>query len=168
MTTHNKVSYSLTDKLLELAGIALSIAIILLPMVYYAGLPDEIPTHFNFKGLPDAWSHKSAFWSLPVIAVVLYLGLSLLNYFMVMKQNVKISGNNDHKMLQQVLRLMQVLKLSLNIGFLYIIFGTIRVAQGDAQGLGIWFLPVFIIVMTFVPLIFVVKIAANTGAGKRK
>jgi uncharacterized membrane protein len=168
MTTHNKVSYSLTDKILEVAGIASSIAIIILPMIYYAGLPEEIPTHFNFKGLPDAWSHKSAFWSLPVIAVVLYCGLSLLNYFMVMKQNVNISEKNDPEILRQVLRLMQVLKLCLNMGFLYIIYGTIRVALGSAEGLGIWFLPVFIIAMTFVPLIFVVKIAANASIGKRK
>jgi uncharacterized membrane protein len=168
MTSNNKVSYSFTDKVLEVVGVASSIAIIIFPMIYYADLPAEIPTHFNFKGEPDDWGSRASIWLLPVIAIVMYVVLSLLNYFLVLKQSINTSDKPNPETLQQVLSLMQVLKLSLNLSFLYIVFATIRVALGSAEGPGIWFLPVFVVLLTILPLFFVLKIAANSGSVKRK
>jgi len=168
MKSKVKNQYSLTDKVLELAGIVTSLVITIVPYLYYAELPDEIPNHFNFKGLPDAWGHKSSIWALPVIAVVLYIGLSVMNYFLFIKQDVNPMVTDDNKILKQVLHLMQYLKLALNLGFLYIVIATIQVAFGKADGLGVWFLPVFIILMTVLPLFFVIKIAASSAVGKRK
>jgi hypothetical protein len=98
----------------------------------------------------------------------MYVVLSLLNYFLVLKQSINTSDKPNPETLQQVLSLMQVLKLSLNLSFLYIVFATIRVALGSAEGLGIWFLPVFVVLLTILPLFFVLKIAANSGSVKRK
>ncbi len=168
MKSQDNIRYSFLGKMLEVAGIASLIAIVFLPLINYAGLPDEIPSHFNFKGLPDAWSSKSSIWALPIIAAVLYIGLSALNFFLLKKQIAKNSGNNNPAVLGQVLRLMQTLKLSLNIGFLYIVYATIQVSHESFEGLGLWFLPVYLMVMIILPLIFIVKIAgiSTTKSGK--
>jgi hypothetical protein len=40
-------------------------------------LPDRIPTHINTLGVPDAWTTRSSLEILPVIAIVVYLALSV-------------------------------------------------------------------------------------------
>jgi len=55
--------------------------LILLPLVYLAtmwhSLPEIIPTHFNFKGISDGWSHKS---SLIIFTVALNVGIYFLMF----------------------------------------------------------------------------------------
>ena len=46
---------------------------ILLGLALYDQLPDMVPTHFNFQGVPDGWSSK------PVAVFGLPLFLALLN-----------------------------------------------------------------------------------------
>lgn len=168
MTKNHPFSISLADKVLEVAGLATFIAIIALPAVFYADLPEEIPTHFNFKGQPDAWGSKSSVWLLPAVAAVLYIGLSVLNYFLWVKPPGQASGKNDLQVFGQVFQLLQTLKFLLNLSFVYIISATIRVALRMAEGLGVWFLPVFITVMTVIPLFYLVKIAGKTTSSNKR
>jgi uncharacterized membrane protein len=44
-------------------------------------LPDHIPTHFDQLGHADAWTTPSSFEALPVIAVIVYLVLSVVTAF---------------------------------------------------------------------------------------
>jgi len=60
---------------------------------------------------------------------------------------------------------MQIIKLMLSVAFAYILWQTIRVSLGEAEGLGVWFLPAFIVLMTFLPIVFLVT---NVGKQKKK
>src|SRR5437764_7300717 len=50
-----------TNLALEVAVIALTIAPILILVYYYPQLPERLPTHWNWAGEPDRWTHKSYF-----------------------------------------------------------------------------------------------------------
>ena len=49
----------------------------------YGGLPDRIPTHFNFAGKPDAWSNKNvfSFFLLPAVQTFLVILLVWLRKY---------------------------------------------------------------------------------------
>jgi len=164
MNTEQAIQFKLTDKILEVAGIVATLALILLPFAFYSHLPDEIPTHFGFKGLPDGFGNKGSIWSLPIIGTLLYIGLSLLNYFVVVKNKPNSREKYGQPIAQEsILRLMQIIKLFLSSAFAFIIWKTIQVSLGNADGLGVWFLPTFIVLMTFLPIIFLI-----TSVGKSR
>lgn len=154
----NRPGNQLADKLLEIIGISGIIVLIALPATFYNSLPDEIPTHFGFTGKPDDFGGKAAIWMLPTIGVVMYAGLAFLNYFLVRKNiALKINPGAGEKQKQSAFRLLQFLKAILAISFAYIEFGTIQTALGRADGLGVWFLPVFIILLILGPVIFLIR-----------
>jgi uncharacterized membrane protein len=62
-----------TNLALEVAVAALTIAPILLLVYYYPQLPERIPTHWNWKGEPDAWTQKTYFSIFSLAAVLVYL-----------------------------------------------------------------------------------------------
>jgi len=158
MEENTRPGSSITDKLLETLGIAGIITLIVLPAVFYNQLPQEIPTHFGIKGTPDDFGDKATIWLLPVIGVVLYAGLAFLNYFLVRREITSKIGLNVGKYQKQgAFNLLQFVKAILAISFAYIEFATIQTALSRAEGLGVWFLPSFIIVLTFVPIAFLTR-----------
>lgn len=165
MNTQQNIRFPLTDKILEVAGIAATLSLIILPFTWYRELPFEIPTHYGFNGIPDGFGNKGSIWGLPIIGVLLYIGLSLLNYFVIVKNKVKSGGiKGDSIARGNILRLMQIIKLILSVSFAYIVWRTIRVGLGESEGLGAWFLPTFIVLMTFLPIVFLM---ISTGKSKK-
>jgi len=158
MTTHSMIPFPLTDKILELAGIVAALVLIIIPFAFYDKLPDEIPTHFGINGTPDGFAPKATIWGLPVVGLILWLGLTLLNYFVIMKNDLNPSQKNKLSVAREkVLRLMQIIKLMLSMSFAFILWKTIQVSLGTADGLGVWFLPAFIVVLTFLPIVFLIS-----------
>lgn len=118
---------------MKISGILLIVNTLLLIVIWiftgvkYAGLPDIIPTHFNFQGKVDGESGKETIWILAGIATFVHFiffrasrnpGSPLLN--------VPQSFRN-----KQTLKLyLFSLELPVMILFLDIIIESIRVAEG--------------------------------------
>src|SRR5947209_1910952 len=67
-----------TNLALEGAVVALTITPILVLVYYYPQLPERIPTHWNWRGLPDQWTRKSYFSVFSLAGVLVYMqGLML-------------------------------------------------------------------------------------------
>lgn len=79
----NRIRYSATAKTLEVIGWLALAVLILIPAFWHSRLPEQIPTHFGFSGLPDDYSGKAAIWALPVVGTFLFLLLSAINLFIV-------------------------------------------------------------------------------------
>jgi uncharacterized membrane protein len=149
-----KVQLTTTDKLLELLGWGVLLALWVWTGTSYSNLPDTIPTHFNATGEADGFGRKASIVSLPVVATLLYIGLTLLNRVPhifnfptpVTQENALIQYTNATRMIRS-------LKFILVLVFAGISFQTIK----QADGLGVWFLPVTL-GLIFLPLIyFVIK-----------
>jgi len=152
------VQLTTTDKLLELLGWGVLLALWVWTGMSYSNLPNTIPTHFNAAGEADDYGRKASIFGLPVVASLLYIGLTLLNRVPhifnfptpVTQENALIQNTNATRMIRS-------LKLILVVVFGGISFQTIQQANGETDGLGVWFLPVTL-GLIFLPLIyFVIK-----------
>lgn len=109
---------------------------------HYGELPAEIPIHYNAAGVPDGYGEKQDVWALPVIAIALFGGLLTLEK--------KTKTPLEKKVIKG-------LNVAIVLTFSYLQFKTFSVALHQSEGLGKWFLPVFISVMTIVPLLLILK-----------
>ena len=142
------------DKLVDILGWIILLALWALTITNYSSLPDTIPTHFNAAGEADGFGSKVTILSLPVIATLLFIGLTVLNrYPHSFNYPTAITQDNALRLYTLATRMLRYLKLVLVLVFGGIEFMTIQNATGKAAGLGVWFLPLTL-VLIFLPLIY--------------
>lgn len=156
MTSRPRIrpEFSAADRILEIAGWAVLLIFWIFTVNGFMTLPDVIPTHFDAAGHPDNTGHKITILIIPVAATILYSGMTLLNrYPHIFNFVVGITEENALRQYRIATRMIRYLKFILVIIFFYIAWIMQSVATGISPGLGIWFVPVTM-VLVFVPLIF--------------
>jgi len=153
-----KLELTTADKTFEIIGWLLIVAIWVLTFTNYSNLPETIPTHYNGAGQADGFGGKATILTLPLIATILFIGLTILNKFPhVFNYPTNITHDNAFRQYTNATRLIRYLKLIIIFIFGLIAFKTIQNANGEADGLGVWFLPLTL-GLIFIPLIyFVIK-----------
>lgn len=153
-----KLQLTTSDKVIEWKGWGVLLLTWVLLFVYYPSLSDEIPIHYNAKGEIDAWGSKTHFLMLPIISTLLLVGLTTLNKFPhVFNYPVTITERNALKQYTNATRLIRYLKLVISVVFAVILLQTSRSAKGEIDGLGSWFLPLFLLSVFSVLIYAVVK-----------
>jgi uncharacterized membrane protein len=156
MTDRPKLKLELTtfDKTLEILGWTSILSIWFLTITNYTNLPDTIPIHYNGAGQADGFGGKETILTLPLIATVLFVGLTILNMFPhIFNYPINITPDNALRQYTNATRLIRYLKLIIVVIFGLIAFKTIQNANGQADGLGSWFLPMTL-GLIFIPLTF--------------
>jgi uncharacterized membrane protein len=159
METRPKINVSLSplDKILEAIGKVLIIIIWGLTVFVYFKLPTIIPTHFNTSGKPDGFGDKLTILILPIIATLLYFGLSKLNQSpQSFNYITPITEEKAEKQYTIATRMLQILKIALLIIFSYLILFTYLTTIGFTNGLGVGFLP-FTLGVAMIPIIFYIR-----------
>src|SRR5689334_19196218 len=107
-----KLKLSLADKVIEVAGFLALGFLWTLTVSNFSSLPEIIPTHFNGAGEVDDYGSKNMILILPVIATILFAGLTFLNKFPhLFNYPTEITGENAEKQYRSATRLMRCLKL---------------------------------------------------------
>lgn len=152
-----KIELTIADKTFEIIGWLLIISVWGLTITNYANLPDTIPNHYNGAGQADGFGGKETILTLPLIATVLFVGLTVLNKFPhILNYPTSITQDNALRQYTNATRMIRYLKLIIVVIFEIIIFKTIQNANGE-EGLGICFLPLTL-GLIFIPLsYFLVK-----------
>ena len=151
-----KLKLTTTDKAFEVLGWLFILSIWVLTLTNYTNLPDTIPTHFNGAGQADGFGHKAMILILPVIATILYVGLTALNKFPhAFNYPTTITNDNALKQYTYATQLVRYLKLMVVLVFGGIALQTIRYVNGHTNGLGVWFLPLAL-ALIFIPILFFV------------
>ena len=146
------------DKLVDLLGWIILLALWALTITHYSTLPDTIPTHFNGAGEADGFGSKASIIGLPFIATLLFIGLTVLNrYPHSFNYPSPVTQNNALRLYTLATRMLRYLKLVLVLVFGGIEFMTIQNATGKAAGLGVWFLPLTLVLIFFPLIYFVIK-----------
>ena len=164
MEARPKIKLDLTtaDKTIEIVGWFLVVAVWGLTITNYSNLPDTIPTHYNGAGQTDGFGGKAIILTLPLIATILFIGMTILNKFPhVFNYPTNITQANAFRQYTNATRLIRYLKLVIVLIFGLIAFKTIQNANGEADGLGIWFLPLTM-GLIFIPLTYFINKAFKT------
>ncbi len=105
-------------------------------MINYGSLPEQIPTHYNFSGRPDAWGSRFTLWLPVAIMAVVYALMSLLvrapHHF---NYPWKITAENAPRQYQLACLMITALKTIIVWLFTWIILTTIRLADGGEANL---------------------------------
>lgn len=149
-----------TDKLVEVLGWIILLALWGWTITHYSSLPGTIPTHFNAAGKADGFGGKATILSLPLIASLLFIGITVLNrYPHSFNYPTAITQDNALRQYTLATRMLRYLKLVLVLVFGGIEFMTIQNATGKAAGLGAWFLPLTLVLVFFPLIYFLIKSA---------
>ncbi len=116
-------------------------------------LPNIIPIHFNGAGKADGYGNKLTILILPIIATIIYVGITQLNkYPHIFNYITKITEDNAQKQYSIATRMLRFLKLGIIIIFSVIVLSTYLTTIGVVSGLGYWFLP-FTYALLLIPTI---------------
>lgn len=119
-------------------------------------LPESIPVHYNLTGKPDQYGSKASIFILPAIGTVLYFGLGWLSkYPHIFNYVTQITEKNARVQYTIATRTIRVLKVTILSLFSVIIFVTILTAVGVINGLGVWFIPLVLILLLIPTIVFV-------------
>ncbi len=118
--------------------------LILTGMLVYTGvsfgtLPESIPTHFGPSGAPDDFGGKWTIWTMPLIAFLLTVMLTLLTrYPHTFNYLTIITEENAEYQYRLARMLMHWLTIFVNLLFFLIQHSTIQVAFGKSEGLDMY------------------------------
>lgn len=142
------------DKVIEFFAWVGLILMWFITLEAYSDLPDQIPMHFNGKGVVDKMGSKESIFVAPVITTLLFAGLTVLNnYPHLFNYPVTITPKNAPEQYANAQRLMRIIKVAVVIIFLLLTYRTIEISKGAPASLGAWFLP-FVFGVTTLPLIW--------------
>ncbi len=160
MNRPKKIKIKLTklDKIVEIAGWAIIIAIWLLLWLHYFDLPEEIPTHYNIHGKADAYGAKYNLFFLPIIATILFVSITILNrYPHIFNYPTPITKENALRQYTLATRLIRGTKLLTSILFLIIMLNTTNISQVSAGRLNLWMIFAVIFLIFIFLIIYVIK-----------
>lgn len=153
-----KIGMSNADRVIEFvsaSGLILMFAIMLL---YYSKLPSTIPQHYNASGEPDAFGNKSTVWILPILAFAVYSILTAaLKYSHRFNFPYEITEENAERQYKNSVLMLRILKLIIVFGFCYLTYATVQNGLGEMNGIGVMFLPVFLVMVFGVNAIFIYR-----------
>jgi len=144
METRPKIKLILSplDNKLELTGKIFLVVLWALTVYTFLKMPTIIPTHFNISGQADDYGNKLTLLILPLLATIIYFGLTQLNkYPHIFNYMTKITEENAQKQYTIATRMLRFLKLAILVIFSSTILFTYLTTIGVTNGLGFWFLP---------------------------
>jgi uncharacterized membrane protein len=116
----------------------------------YNALPETIPTHFNFRGMPDGWGGKGGIWIFPGMGIGLYIlitGVSLAlaavgdpKKMINLPSDIKarIGEAQAEELRTFLVRALLAIKIVVLGMEAYLVNASINVALGQADGIGMW------------------------------
>ncbi|CAH1199014.1 hypothetical protein PAECIP111893_01208 [Paenibacillus plantiphilus] len=153
---------SVPKTLLERLHDSISVVVLVYSVVYlilrWTDLPETIPIHFDGHGNADGWGSRAFLLFMPLLTIVLFIGLSLLSKIPHKFNYLRpITAQNAAHQYRTAKSLLSWIKVELVILFGYLQWSTIQNAAGHSSGLGIWLLPVTLIVIFGTVIIHIVR-----------
>ena len=160
-----KTKFRKADFILEALAILALIATWVFPVITYNSLANTIPTHFGLKGEADGWGSKSVIFLLPVINILLFTGLTILNkYPHKFNYPVKVTEENAILLYNKGTRFLRILKVS--VVLLFLLIESFICSSSQYKQLPIWFLPLVLMVPVLLPIVLAFSFSPSFSSGK--
>lgn len=163
-----KVALEPIDTILEATTAAILIAVWIYVIVSYATLPENIPTHVNFKGEVDGIGNKVSIWIFLGITTVITIGLHILTKFPhIHNYMVNITEDNaehNYRLSSRMLRYVNLLTLLL---MAYMCYAMIQKALGESLFMQAGTTYIIIAYAVVMPIVLIVFMLKNQKASKK-
>jgi uncharacterized membrane protein len=147
-----KLPLSRGDVLLEMLAISLLFICWVFAIYGFYILPDSIPVHFDMSGKVTRFGSKFNIFVMPLIATVLFIGMSILNkHPHVFNYPYPITPENAEKQYRSASRLIRWLKFMMVALFLFIDIVIIQASHYSTNIIPSW-LFFFVLLLSFVPI----------------
>lgn len=153
-----KQYYTKFHLICDLLSVFCLIAVGVFLVVQWPTLPELIPSHFSLSGEPDAWSGKSSLLFMPLIALGLFILITVLSCFpRIWNMPVAVTSENREQAFTLTKDMMGMLNLLVVAMFTYISF-----MQMQARPLSIVGMIVFFVLMTAAIVIYYLQVRRLT------
>jgi uncharacterized membrane protein len=143
-----KMKSTVFDRICDGLSILILLGVSVFLLVKWPTIPEKIPMHYNAAGVIDRYGVKSELIVEPIIAWILYGGMTALSFFpQVWNTGVRVTEENRERVYRTLKHMMSSMKLVVAVNFSYL---TIISMLGLA--LPAWYTPVFLVI-TFGTLI---------------
>lgn len=157
-----KIPLAPLDVALEFLTLFVLIILWCYVLMYYAALPDIVPTHFNGSGEVDGTGGKNSLWFLLAITTVITLGIHILTkYPHIHNYLVEITEKNaayHYKISSRLLRFINLLTLLI---MSYVAYSVIATAMGEKLIIGSWFLYATVGLSVLTPIFLIIYLLKN-------
>ena len=142
--------YAKVNKILDVIGILIIAALIIMTFIYWGKAPDIVPTHFDFNGEVDGYGSKNTlFISLP-ITVIMYIGLAILaKYPEIYNYAIEITPRNKERQYSMATTFIRVMNIEIVSIFFYIQMNIGASMNNSGKELSIAFLPISMLILFF-------------------
>jgi hypothetical protein len=142
-------AYTNREKMFLILSVLVAVCLWLYVFDCWSELPTKVPMHFGASGAVDSWGPRGLVLLLPSMYVgILALGFVIRRFPHMVNLPFKVSEKSKPRAVAISLEMVSLLNLQVGIMFGYITFGMVRTSHDPTCGLGAWFLPVVLIVLT--------------------
>jgi uncharacterized membrane protein len=111
--------------------LALSLLLILIPVIFYNSISDTIPIHFNFLGEIDGYGSKQHLWIISVIAILSNISIIIsAQYPDKLNYNVPINDKNKAINYEIMRQFLFIISISSSVFFMAIILCLVFLGMG--------------------------------------
>lgn len=143
----NTGKYAKINKYLDIIGVVLVVALIVITCIYWIKAPDIVPIHFNFKGEIDSYGSKNTLFILLPIAIIIYIGLAILSkYPEVYNYCIEINDKNKEKQYSMASTFIRIINVEMLAIFFYIQI-SMAISMNNGKSLSITFLPITLFIL---------------------
>jgi len=134
--------------------------------IFFPGLPDKVPSHFDLSGTPDGWMSRTSFLFLWIGLIVLMNMWVPLTKIIINRCSPSIisiphkeywlaNDQNKAKLVKIMDSFMAMIFGVLNLMFLYILHYTYEIAVNGSSSLPMWLIFIPIVFVSIFPIIFI-------------
>lgn len=146
------------DTLLEIVAFFSTVFLFAFPLYFFHWLPDEIPKHFSAEGTPDSFTSKYNILILPLIGLLLYVGLTLVNRVPHrFNYPVDITPENAPRQYQIATRAIRTIKTMVIVTFCYVMIEVVMTALCKSEGFKGYIVFILLVSMLIAVIILIRK-----------
>jgi len=156
------------DKILEVVAIA-ALLWAFYPLLFYCNTDSEalFSTHFNLSGEADGWGGRSILWIIPPIALLFYIGLSIVQKFpKIYNYPCEVTEQNADYLYRMGVQLVRHIKVSVVLAFAYINNDMYAVVIGRCSSPNLFIIGIFIGIILLPIIIYIRRMSRYSNQHK--
>lgn len=139
-------------KIVQWITLAIGVLSIIIPILCWGSIPETIPSHYNAAGVADQYSDKGILILLFFVTAFLMGLMSIAVYCVKQEASSRYAKEAEKSQMGDVYIMLIFMNFAIQCMFAYIIF-----CSASVRGLGVWFLPIVLLVVLCPLLFFLIK-----------